>query len=234
MHDLVTRLDAKPELRLVPYSFQRAYGHPPDTVWTAPYAVRLADPTLAIPVQWQVVVAASLRTDGVVRMASLNRPAEFVDSPLGVPTELPSWAQSPYETLTGGVDLLVHADLPPITGLSADLPLACATALAVGGAPPIGDPALLRAILDGRPSADSSARLMLIVTRGVGTNAAVEASLSVGASAAWPHGGGVVAQVPSALRARLRAAVATAFRERDLRSPRFLNLTIAGPARREA
>jgi hypothetical protein len=231
MHDLVKRLDAKPELRLVPYSFQRAYGHPPDTVWTAPYAVRLADPTVAVPVQWQVVVAASPRTDRTVRMASLNRPAEWVETHLDEMVELPTWARSSYQALTSGADLLVHADLPPVTGLSADLPLACATALALGGTLPTAEPTLLRAILEGAPPPRD--RLMLIVTRGQGTTIAIDAALKVAASA-WPHGPAVIAHLPAPLRPALRADVIAAFRDHDLRPPRFLNLTVARPARREA
>lgn len=251
MHELVTRLDAKPELRLVPYTFQRAYGGSPEGVWSAPYAVRLAEHDLAVPVQWQVIVAASARTDGKVRLASLNRPAEWLEADLDGDPEVPGWARSTFEALRGasaGADVLVHTDLPPVAGLSVDVPLACAAAMAgreLHGTrlSPYriaelidfpGEESLVEAILIGRPVVDlwsRGLRLMLVVGS---PEIAVEAALAGGAVDAWPHGVAAVVTVPASSRPAMRAAVAAAFGERGLRPPRFLNLTIAGAARRQA
>ncbi|GAA2583460.1 hypothetical protein SMC26_22345 [Actinomadura fulvescens] len=310
MHDLVSRLDAKPELRLVPYTFQRAYGRPPEGVWTAPYAVRLAGHAVAFAVQWQVIVAAAPRSDTTLRLASLNRPAEWLETDVRETAEdVPAWAAGPYDALRRagpplGADILVHADLPAVTGLCADVPLACATVLAATEVHGAGlardelahliasDPVIAAAVLAGRaghavgegtvrlPFDPRSAglSLLLIVTRAASpapastsagapppdtgrlirllrggdlaaaarslaghartgsaeATTAIDAACGAGALAAWPHGPAVVAIMPAAARPAVRASVSAAFGERGPRPPRFLNLTVAGAARRQA
>lgn len=131
MHDLVTRIDVAPELRLVPYAFGEAYGHPPAGVWTAPYAVRL--PGLVASLAWQVLVAAAPRTDGVLRLGSLNRPADSLEVKLPGDSA-PAWAAPALavaRSLDGGADILVNADLPPTTGLPVTPALECVVALAL-------------------------------------------------------------------------------------------------------
>jgi galactokinase len=141
MHDLVTRLDARAELRLVPYAFERAYGRSPQSLWRAPYALRLGGSGLTVAVHWQVVVAVAPRPDGVVRLGSLNRPAEWAEVRPGAPAQsVPEWARCAVRALGaarlpsegGGMDVLVHADLPEASGLSAQVPIACALAAAAG------------------------------------------------------------------------------------------------------
>ncbi|WP_406281982.1 hypothetical protein [Embleya sp. NBC_00896] len=128
---------AAPVLRLVPYAFAESFGRPAAGVWSAPYVLRLSGPAggpgTAVPLSWQVVVAAAPRADGVLRVGSINRPDEVaeIDLATGHGT-LPAWARPVLAGTTGavGLDLLVHTDLPDATGLSAAVPLSCAAALA--------------------------------------------------------------------------------------------------------
>ncbi|MGW1993469.1 hypothetical protein [Embleya sp. NPDC001921] len=128
---------AAPVLRLVPFVFAEAFGRPPAGVWSAPYVLRLSGsrsgPGAAVPLSWRVVIAAAPRADGVVRVGSINRPQESaeIDPAVGV-GPLPAWARPVFAGTTGagGLDLLVHTDLPDNTGLSASIPLTCVAALA--------------------------------------------------------------------------------------------------------
>ncbi|WP_406298688.1 hypothetical protein OG948_25490 [Embleya sp. NBC_00888] len=161
---------AAPVLRLVPFVFAEAFGRPPAGVWSAPYVLRLSGsrsgPGAAVPLSWRVVIAAAPRADGVVRVGSINRPHESteIDPAVGV-GPLPEWARPVFAGTTGagGLDLLVHTDLPDNTGLSASIPLTCVAALAetafhdpAAGTGPrarirLADPPLGAVALFGRP-----------------------------------------------------------------------------------
>ncbi|MFB7979241.1 galactokinase [Streptomyces vinaceus] len=126
---------------------------------------------------------------------------------------------------------------------------------------PDGDGALRRAVLFARPGtallpdagagprhadfdpAASGRRLVLLAVRGDPADRAAELSRAVacarraGALSAWPPGRGpgrsVLALLPASRLTEVRAAVAEDFRDRGRPVPRFLNLTVAGAARRE-
>lgn len=254
MHELVSRLDAKPELRLVPYAFERAYGRPPASVWSAPYAVRLADQDLAVAVQWQVVVAAAPRRDGLTRVASLDHAAEWSGALTGEHEPPPAWARVPCAALlearpATGVDLLIHTDLPDGSGLPCDAPLRCAVVAAATGRTDLAggvDDVETAAALCGTPGyavgrsgarlpfdpASAGLRMLLVITPGPETAAAIDAALAAGAAGAWPQGSAVVAIMPGEARRAVRAAVTRALAGRGPRPPRFLNLVPAGPVRR--
>ncbi|OPC80852.1 hypothetical protein B4N89_07725 [Embleya scabrispora] len=133
---LPTARGAAPVLRLVPFAFTQAFGRPPAGVWSAPYVLRRsgsrAGPGAAVALSWRVVVAAAPRADGRLRLGSIDRPDEGVEvDPRGDVGPVPEWARPVLAGITGagGLDLLVHADLPECTGLSAAVPLACTAAL---------------------------------------------------------------------------------------------------------
>lgn len=94
--------------------------------------------------------------------------------------------------------------------------------------------------------AGSGARLVLLAVRAAPGSTgdrtaelsrAVECARRAGALSAWPPGQrpgrSVLALLPEARLAAVRAAVAEDFRARGLPVPRFLNITVAGAARRE-
>ncbi|MGW7019631.1 galactokinase [Streptomyces decoyicus] len=156
---LAYRTTADPLLRLLSHGFATAYHRPPDAVWRAPYAFRVA--AAAVPpgpphagaaprTDWfaaaghYVDVAVAPRADGVLRCGSLNHPAETAELPLtGPAARAPGWAARPYAVLRalaaagcgrGGADLQLNAPLPEAVGLPVAEPLECAVALAVAGA----------------------------------------------------------------------------------------------------
>ncbi|MEV6570921.1 galactokinase [Streptomyces sp. NPDC051577] len=126
---------------------------------------------------------------------------------------------------------------------------------------PDGDPDLRRAALFTRPChallpggtgapryaafdpAASGARLVLLVVRGDPARWATESARAVdrareaGALWAWPPGRvpgrSVLMLLPEERNAAVRAAVAREFRDRGRPAPRFLNIAVAGAARRE-
>ncbi|MEU9301980.1 galactokinase [Streptomyces sp. NPDC048269] len=128
---------------------------------------------------------------------------------------------------------------------------------------PDGDDALRRAVLFARPGtalllgagprpqryvpfdpAAYGARLVLVAVRGSGsTDRAAELARAVacarraGALSAWPPGPepgrSVLVLLPEARLTAVRAAVAEEFRDRGRPVPRFLNIAVAGAARRE-
>ncbi|MET7301639.1 hypothetical protein [Embleya sp. NPDC005575] len=133
---LPTVRGAAPVLRLVPFAFAQAFGRPPAGVWSAPYVLRLsgsrAGPGAAVALSWRVVVAAAPRADGVLRVGSIDRPDEGAEfDPAGDIGPVPDWVRPVLAGTTGagGLDLLVHTDLPDSTGLSASVPLSCTAAL---------------------------------------------------------------------------------------------------------
>jgi galactokinase len=135
--------------------FRTAYGTDPEGVWSAPGRVNLigehVDYTgglcLPLALPHRTFVALRPRTDGVVRVASLQEPAGVVEVPLatvgagspagwaayvaGVP-----WAllRGGFEglALTGGFDALVDGHVPYGSGLSSSAALECAVAIALG------------------------------------------------------------------------------------------------------
>lgn len=124
-------------------------------------------------------------------------------------------------------------------------------------AAPEGDAALREAVLFARPGralllgesgrrhipfdpAGQGARLMLVVTRGEGPGdirRAVASARRAGASAAWWPGArperSALVLLPEDRLTGVRTCVAEEFRARGLRVPRFVNITVAGAARRE-
>ncbi|WP_328787692.1 galactokinase [Streptomyces sp. NBC_00273] len=93
--------------------------------------------------------------------------------------------------------------------------------------------------------AASGARLVLVAVRGEAADRprelarAVACARRAGALSAWPPGQGrepgrsVLVLLPEARLAAVRAAVAEDFRDRGRPVPRFLNIAVAGAARRE-
>ncbi|WP_405791294.1 galactokinase [Streptomyces sp. NBC_00029] len=133
----------------------------------------------------------------------------------------------------------------------------------LAGAVPDGDDGLRRAVLFARSGralllsaeprrrqryvafdpAASGARLVLVAVRGEATDRSRELARAVacarraGALSAWPPGQrpgrSVLVLLPEARLAAVRAAVAEDFRDRGRPVPRFLNIAVAGAARRE-
>ncbi|HWS39452.1 MAG TPA: hypothetical protein VN408_42750, partial [Actinoplanes sp.] len=127
MTDVMTRVDAPADLRMVPYTYLKMFGRQPDVVTSAQGGLRLlADPSaaLAVPVPWGAIVAASTRDDGVLEIRSRNRPAEGVTlQPDQWPESIrvPGWARPAVRAAfrlraaglgTGGATLVVHTGLP--------------------------------------------------------------------------------------------------------------------------
>jgi galactokinase len=141
---LMDQRDAAPVLRVVPYTFAQAFGYAPAGVWSAPYALRLSGVPgrngIVTAVGWQVVIAAAPRTDGLLRVGSLNRPGDAVEIAIHeTGHEVPPWAAPIVDTAhalgrvagpKAGIDIVLHADLPEAAGLAPSAPLSCATALA--------------------------------------------------------------------------------------------------------
>nr|WP_052478464.1 hypothetical protein [Kibdelosporangium sp. MJ126-NF4]CEL18273.1 Galactokinase [Kibdelosporangium sp. MJ126-NF4]CTQ97759.1 Galactokinase (EC 2.7.1.6) [Kibdelosporangium sp. MJ126-NF4] len=131
MIDIADRPDVAPELRLVPYAFREAFGRSAEGVWYSPGVAVLATDA-AVCGRWGAIVAGERRTDGIVELRSINRPAEPVVLPA---QDIPAWA-APVAAVVDllrpcGATLLCSVDLPAGSGLSSRTALACATALAL-------------------------------------------------------------------------------------------------------
>jgi galactokinase len=136
MTDLADRPDVSPELRLVPHAFRETFGRSAEGVWYAPGVVGLM-PGVSVCARWGAIVAAERRTDGMLELVSINKPAEPVRMPVTEFTTVnsPAWAQ-PVARVAGrlepsGATLLCSVDLPAGSGLSSQNALTCAAALAL-------------------------------------------------------------------------------------------------------
>lgn len=130
MIDIADRPDVAPELRLVPHAFRRVFGQPAQGVWYAPGVLSLMGGALTVCAKWGAIVAGIKRDDGVLELASINRPAERVTLPAN---DVPEWA-APIAQIpewSGGATLLCSVDLPRGSGLRAGDALACAAAMAL-------------------------------------------------------------------------------------------------------
>lgn len=134
MIDLADRPDVSPELRLVPHAFREAFGRSAEGVWYAPGVVSLM-PGMSVCARWGAIVAGERRTDGMLELVSINKPAEPVRVPVGEISLSPAWARpvaGVVERLEPtGATLMCSVDLPAGSGLSAPNALACAVALAL-------------------------------------------------------------------------------------------------------
>ncbi|HEX4755053.1 MAG TPA: galactokinase [Candidatus Dormibacteraeota bacterium] len=129
-------------------AFRRLADAQPDGVWAAPGRVNLVGEhtdysggmVLPVAIDRSVVVAARLREDDVVGVASLQMPGEVRVS-LGdiQPGRSAGWTSYPLGTLWAlqragltlrGIDLLVDSDIPLGAGLASSAGLEVATALA--------------------------------------------------------------------------------------------------------
>jgi galactokinase len=135
--DIADRPEVAPELRLVPHAFRETFGRPAQGVWYAPGVLTLLaghPRSLSVCARWGAIVAGERRTDGVLELASINRPAERAS--LWATDPVPPWAD-PVAAVAErigvgtGVTLLCSVDLPRGAGLSAATALACAAALAI-------------------------------------------------------------------------------------------------------
>jgi hypothetical protein len=136
MTDLADRPDVSPELRLVPHAFRETFGRPAEGVWYAPGVVGLM-PGACVCARWGAIVAGERRTDGVLELVSINKPAEPVRMSLSrfTSVDVPRWARPVARIVErlepGGATLLCSVDLPAGSGLSSPNALACAAALAL-------------------------------------------------------------------------------------------------------
>jgi hypothetical protein len=134
--DIADRPEVAPELRLVPHAFRQTFGRSAEGVWYAPGTVTLMaghPRSLTVCARWGAIVAGARRDDGVLELASINRPAEraslWADA-------VPLWAE-PVAAVAekigvgSGATLLCSVDLPRGSGLAAATALACAAALAL-------------------------------------------------------------------------------------------------------
>jgi galactokinase len=129
-------------------AFRQLADAPPDVVWAAPGRVNLIGEhtdysggmVLPVAIDRAAVVAARLRDDDVVRVASLQMPGEVLVSLSDIqPGRSTAWTSYPLGTLWGlqhaglslrGIDLLFDSDIPLGAGLASSAALEVATALA--------------------------------------------------------------------------------------------------------
>ncbi len=136
MTDLADRPDVSPELRLVPHAFRETFGRPATGVWYSPGIVTLM-PGVSVCARWGAIVAGERRTDGVLEVVSINKPAEPWRVPADEFTSVnpPVWAEPVSRVVSllqpGGATLMCSVDLPAGSGLSSPAALACAAALAL-------------------------------------------------------------------------------------------------------
>ncbi|WP_433497246.1 galactokinase [Sphaerimonospora sp. CA-214678] len=133
-------------------AFRDAYDGEPTGIWHAPGRVNLIGEhtdyndgfVLPFAVPWGVTLAARPRTDGVVRLSSLQEPGDAqVLGDLGAGLEgARGWARYPAGVFwvmagtglpVGGADIVVDGDVPRGAGLSSSAALEVATALALDG-----------------------------------------------------------------------------------------------------
>ena len=131
-------------------AFERLTGHPPAGSWAAPGRVNLIgehtdyNEGLVLPfaIAAHAEVAASVRTDDVVRVMSLQHPGDVVEMPVeqigpGAVVGWPAyilgvvWALRSAGHRVGGVDLVLDGKVPVGSGLSSSASVGCAAALAV-------------------------------------------------------------------------------------------------------
>ncbi|WP_055483291.1 galactokinase [Sphaerimonospora mesophila] len=131
-------------------AFRDAYGGEPTGIWHAPGRVNLIGEhtdyndgfVLPFAVPWGVTLAARPRTDGVVRLSSLQEPGDVqVLDDLGGGLEgARGWARYPAGVFwvmrgtglpVGGADIVIDGDVPRGAGLSSSAALEVATALAL-------------------------------------------------------------------------------------------------------
>src|SRR5438067_6334202 len=131
-------------------AFTERTGRAPEGVWRAPGRVNLIGEhtdyndgfVLPVAIDRSVVVAAARRGDGVLRCWSTGEGAEPVTRPLagigpGTSTgwsayvEGVAWVLQQQGVPVPGLDLVVHADLPPGAGLSSSAALEAAVGLAL-------------------------------------------------------------------------------------------------------
>ena len=161
MTDVLTRVDVPAEIRLVPYTYLRLFGHPPAVVTPVPGGLCLlagADAALAVTAPWGAAVAGSPRDDGVLELRSRNQPADAVTvppGPLPLPGAVPAWARPVIRVAArlraaghgaGGATMVVHTSLPASLAIPSAAAVAAATSLALtemyglpaGAAVPVG------------------------------------------------------------------------------------------------
>ncbi|TCO53694.1 hypothetical protein [Actinocrispum wychmicini] len=161
MTDLADRPDVSPELRLVPHAFREAFGRSAEGVWYAPGVVPLM-PGMSVCARWGAIVAGERRTDRMLELVSINRPAEPVRVPLNETVDLPKWARPVAGIVKRleptGATLLCSVDLPAGSGLSSPNALACVAAIALRdlGRPDLSDDDLLALIAECAPHAEAA------------------------------------------------------------------------------
>ncbi|SDT16978.1 hypothetical protein [Actinoplanes derwentensis] len=179
MTDVMSRVDAPAELRMVPYTYLRMFGRQPDVLSAAPGGLTLlADPSaaLAVTVPWGAAVAGSARDDGVLELRSRNRPTEGLTlrPDRWTTSDAPSWARPAIRVATrlraaglgiGGATLVVHTGLPD----SLAIPTAAATTAATTSAfielYQLPRPAAMAAVASSIIVADRAADLAALTAR---------------------------------------------------------------------
>lgn len=137
-------------------AFIEKYGDEPDGVWSAPgrlnllgeYIDFLGGSCMPMPLPYRTYVAGKLRTDGVLRAASLQMPGD--DRTAVIPEIAPGTIKGWFTYVAGvawamnreggkdialphqfGADLLISSQVPVGGGLSSSAAIECATALAL-------------------------------------------------------------------------------------------------------
>ncbi|MBT2447638.1 galactokinase [Streptomyces sp. ISL-43] len=219
------------------------YGPPPATpAWAArPYALLRALARAGygrggtdLHVQGSLTPAAGLATEEAVDCAVALAVAD-VHTPAGEDPDRAQLARLMARALPDGDDALRRGALFARPG----------RALLLGQGSRPREPRRLRQRYVAFDPAESGARLVLMAVRGSSGSTARAADLAravgcarrAGSLSAWPPGQrpgrSVLVLLPEARLTAVRAAVAEDFRDRGRPVPRFLNIAVAGAARRE-
>jgi galactokinase len=121
---LTDRLDMPPGLRVAANGYLAEFGGPPSTVWQVPGTLTLLSDgplRLAVATPWTTIAAARPRPDDVIELAKMERPGERARLTVSeaVAGSGPEWAGTGLRSARQGATLLVKAELPEGSGVSA-------------------------------------------------------------------------------------------------------------------
>ena len=129
-----------------PTTFRDVFGNDPEGVWLAPGRANVIGEhtdyndgfVLPIALPHRVLASVARRTDGLLRIASVQQPGAVVELPMtevraGNPAGWAGYVAGVAEQfdLPGGLSVLVDGDVPAGAGLSSSAAVTCSVALAL-------------------------------------------------------------------------------------------------------